>query len=118
DFTGRARQQPFSLVIGNADHHTRLRTPDRAKPFTPTWVRTVGDIGTRERGDGHRAFTLAVDLHKARPHDGDRRFDIRDVHGTAAIDDRANAVAIRTFDVCPLDEPAHHGWGSKHRNVA
>src|SRR6185369_14739674 len=70
-----------------------------------------------QRGDGHRRLALAVDLHETLPHGGDGIADVGEIHRPTAIDDGAQPLAVLAAAFCGVDQPAHHGGGSKHHDI-
>ena len=71
-----------------------------------------------ERGDAHRRFTLAVDLHKTLAHGGDGVADIGEVHRPAAVDDGAQALAVLAAAFGGIDQPPHHRRRCEHHDIA
>src|SRR5437868_5270545 len=70
------------------------RPPGGGKPCGPARMRALGSILFRQRGDGHGAFALAVNLRKPRPETVERAQGILDIHGRAARNDGADVLRI------------------------
>ena len=79
------------------------------------------DVGVQralQRGDRHRRFTLAVDLHEALAHHAQRLADVGEIHRAAAIDDGAQPLAGFAAALGGLDQALDHGRRGEHRDVA
>ena len=95
-----------------------MRHAHRGDALGPARVRRVGQVLARQRGDGHGAFALAIDLHELLAHGVDGAAQVVHIHGTAAVDDGLEAVHIGTRAAHVLHQPVHHGGRRKQRQAA
>ena len=66
----------MAMFVGDADLHGRLRHADRCQALGVFGVSAVAQMKARQSSAHHRAFALAVDLHKARAHDAKGALDV------------------------------------------
>ena len=110
DLARHAGRQRLALRIHHAHLDAGLRLADRRGQPLPVRVRAVGDQLARQRGDGHRAFALAVDLDQPRAEGGQRLLQVGQVHRRTAVDDRLDALAGITLTARLVGHPLDHGW--------
>src|SRR5262249_59407581 len=94
DLAGLSGRQGAVVAIRHDHLDTGKRTSGGGEPRLPARMAAFADVLLRERGNGHRALALAINLGEPRPETIKRAQRILDIHRRAAPDDRPNVVWI------------------------
>ena len=114
NLTNFTPRQCCSRLIADANQHRALRHAYRPKTRAPIRMGAVADKVASQGCNPHRAFPLAINLHKFISQDLNRRDNISDIHRPARIGDCFDTLPIAANGTRPLDKTFDHGWGSKH----
>ena len=117
DLAGLARRQRLAVLVRDTDRHHALRSADRSQPFQITRMAGLHVPFAAERGDRHRRFALAVNLHEALAHHRNGLANVCEIHRPAAIDDGADAFAVFAAAFGGIDQSADHGRCAKHHDI-
>ena len=81
------RRQGIVSGVRHPDFDTGLRPPDRAETLQITRIIGLHVRRPVKYRDGHRRFTLAINLNQLRPQGRERPLTVPGVHRRAAIND-------------------------------
>ena len=113
NLTHLAHGQFGTRLVANPHLDHGLCVAHRGQAFTPAWVVGVQHIALGQDADGHGAFALTVNLRKVGPDDLQSLFDVRQIHGAAAINDGGQALRPLGQVACRVHQPPHHGGRCK-----
>src|SRR5690606_5475642 len=107
------------IIVGINDAHLDIGPldTDRGEDFAPPRMLFIADHCHGEAGNGHRAFALTVNLHKARPERRNRTADVGFIHRPAAIDYDFKVARIRTIESRARDKAMHHRGGKEKAGI-
>src|SRR3954471_556750 len=115
DLARFARGQRAIFPVRAPPLKARIRPAGRAEPFEPARMLAISNVLLRQRGDGHRAFALPVDLREPRAKSIEGFQRILDIHRRATPHDRAQVRRIGT--AAKIDQPLHHRGCGEHRHL-
>jgi hypothetical protein len=101
------KKQPV-VGIANDDLDDGLRRAHRREALLEAQVSGLGVARLAQRGDGHRALALAVDLRELVAENRHRPLAVLDVHRPAAVDDRLQVAGVGACGGGAVDQAAHH----------
>jgi hypothetical protein len=73
--------------------------------------------GFRQGRDRHGGFPLAIDLHELGAEEVQSAFEILDIHGATAVDQRLEAGGVYAGSRGMADQTSHHGWCKEARDT-